>query len=144
MHPKERKVPLFRWDNIHFQLEGVDQEQYDSLTAENKELQEANEELKRQLTLTKDYAPRIEDIKKTARELLKTYNSGYSQKSLENNLSKLYTYMHSTGGSDMEETDRAALAIARSIVKNARLEDDIREEYKGCLLYTSPSPRDTR
>nr|DAV84529.1 MAG TPA: hypothetical protein [Caudoviricetes sp.] len=122
-------------DSVRFQLEDVDQEQYDSLTAENKELQEANEELKRQLTLTKDYAPRIEDIKKTARELLKTYNSGYSQKSLENNLSKLYTYMHSTGGSDMEETDRAALAIARSIVKNARLEDDIREEYKGIISH---------
>lgn len=122
-------------DSVRFQLEDVDQEQYDSLTAENKELREANEELKRQLTLTKDYAPRIEDIKKTARELLKTYNSGYSQKSLENNLSKLYTYMHSTGGSDMEETDRAALAIARSIVKNARLEDDIREEYKGIISH---------
>lgn len=122
-------------DGVRFQLEDVDQEQYDSLTAEYKELQEANEELKRQLTLTKDYAPRIEDIKKTARELLKTYNSGYSQKSLENNLSKLYTYMHSTGGSDMEETDRAALAIARSIVKNARLEDDIREEYKGIISH---------
>ena len=79
-------------DSVRLQLEDVDQEQYDSLTAENKELREANEELKRQLTLTKDYAPRIEDIKKTARELLKTYNSGYSQKSLENNLSKLYTY----------------------------------------------------
>ena len=122
-------------DSVRLQLEDVDQEQYDSLTAENKELREANEELKRQLTLTKDYAPRIEDIKKTARELLKTYNSGYSQKSLENNLSKLYTYMHSTGGSDMEETDRAALAIARSIVKNARLEDDIREEYKGIISH---------
>lgn len=122
-------------DSVRFQLEDVDQEQYDSLAAENKELREANEELKRQLTLTKDYAPRIEDIKKTARELLKTYNSGYSQKSLENNLSKLYTYMHSTGGSDMEETDRAALAIARSIVKNARLEDDIREEYKGIISH---------
>lgn len=122
-------------DSVRFQLEDVDQEQYDSLTAENKELREANEELKRQLTLTKDYAPRIEDIKKTARELLKTYNSGYSQKSLENNLSKLYTYMHSTRGSDMEETDRAALAIARSIVKNARLEDDIREEYKGIISH---------
>lgn len=120
-------------DSVRLQLEDVDQEQYDSLTAENKELREANEELKRQLTLTKDFVPRTRDIEKTAREILRTYHSGYSQKSLENNLSKLYNYMKSTAGANMTEVDEAAQAIARSVVRNARLKDEVREEFKMVL-----------
>lgn len=120
-------------DSIRFQLEDVDQEQYDSLTAENKELREANEELKRQLTLTKDFVPRTRDIEKIAREILRTYHSGYSQESLENNLSKLYNYMKSTAGANMTEVDEAAQAIARSVVRNARLKDEVREEFKMVL-----------
>ena len=120
-------------DSVRLQLEDVDQEQYDSLTAENKELREANEELKRQLTLTKDFVPRTRDIEKTAREILHTYHSGYSQESLENNLSKLYNYMKSTAGANMTEVDEAAQAIARSVVRNARLKDEVREEFKMVL-----------
>ena len=52
------------------QLEDVDQSvetdrEADQILKENQELREANEALKKQLTLTKDYGPRMEDIKRT-------------------------------------------------------------------------------
>ena len=133
--PKER---LLR----RLQLEDVDQNvesdrETDQILKENQELREANEALKKQLTLTKDYVPRMEDIKRTANKLLRDYNSKYSKDTLIKNLSSLYNYMHSYEeggyGQSMGEINRAAQAIARSIVQNASLKDEIGDEYKNVL-----------
>lgn len=133
--PKER---LLR----RLQLEDVDQNvesdrETDQILKENQELREANEALKKQLTLTKDYVPRMEDIKRTANKLLRDYNSKYSKDTLIKNLSSLYNYMHSYEeggyGQSMGEINRAAQAIARSIVQNASLKDEIGDEYKTVL-----------
>lgn len=133
--PKER---LLR----RLQLEDVDQNvesdrEADQILKENQELREANEALKKQLTLTKDYVPRMEDIKRTANKLLRDYNSKYSKDTLIKNLSSLYNYMHSYEeggyGQSMGEINRAAQAIARSIVQNASLKDEIGDEYKNVL-----------
>ncbi len=133
--PKER---LLR----RLQLEDVDQNvesdrETDQILKENQELREANEALKKQLTLTKDYVPRMEDIKRTANKLLQDYNSKYSKDTLIKNLSSLYNYMHSYEeggyGQSMGEINRAAQAIARSIVQNASLKDEIGDEYKNVL-----------
>lgn len=124
------------------QLEDVDQSvetdrEADQILKENQELREANEALKKQLTLTKDYVPRMEDIKQTANKLLQDYNSKYSKDTLIKNLSSLYNYMHSYEeggyGQSMGEINRAAQAIARSIVQNASLKDEIGDEYKNVL-----------
>lgn len=124
------------------QLEDVDQSvetdrEADQILKENQELREANEALKKQLTLTKDYVPRMEDIKRTANKLLRDYNSKYSKDTLVKNLSSLYNYMHSYKeggyGQSMGEINRAAQAIARSIVQNASLKDEIGDEYKNVL-----------
>lgn len=124
------------------QLEDVDQSvetdrEADQILKENQELREANEALKKQLTLTKDYVPRMEDIKRTANKLLQDYNSKYSKDTLIKNLSSLYNYMHSYEeggyGQSMGEINRAAQAIARSIVQNASLKDEIGDEYKNVL-----------
>lgn len=124
------------------QLEDVDQSvetdrEADQILKENQELREANEALKKQLTLTKDYVPRMEDIKRTANKILQDYNSKYSKDTLIKNLSSLYNYMHSYEeggyGQSMGEINRAAQAIARSIVQNASLKDEIGDEYKNVL-----------
>lgn len=124
------------------QLEDVDQSvetdrEADQILKENQELREANEALKKQLTLTKDYVPRMEDIKRTANKLLRDYNSKYSKDTLIKNLSSLYNYMHSYEeggyGQSMGAINRAAQAIARSIVQNASLKDEIGDEYKNVL-----------
>lgn len=124
------------------QLEDVDQSvetdrEADQILKENQELREANEALKKQLTLTKDYVPRMEDIKRTGNKLLQDYNSKYSKDTLIKNLSSLYNYMHSYEeggyGQSMGEINRAAQAIARSIVQNASLKDEIGDEYKNVL-----------
>lgn len=124
------------------QLEDVDQSvetdrEADQILKENQELREANEALKKQLTLTKDYVPRMEDIKRTANKLLQDYNSKYAKDTLIKNLSSLYNYMHSYEeggyGQSMGEINRAAQAIARSIVQNASLKDEIGDEYKNVL-----------
>ena len=137
-----RKEAINSLDGIRFQLEDVDQNvetdrEADQLLKENQELREANEALKKQLTLTKDYVPRMEDIKRTANKLLRDYNSKYSKDTLVKNLSSLYNYMHSYEeggyGQSMGEINRAAQAIARSIVQNASLKDEIGDEYKNVL-----------
>lgn len=124
------------------QLEDVDQSvetdrEADQILKENQELREANEALKKQLTLTKDYVPRMEDIKRTANKLLRDYNSKYSKDTLIKNLSSLYNYMDSYEeggyGQSMGAINRAAQAIARSIVQNASLKDEIGDEYKNVL-----------
>ncbi|CCY12070.1 putative uncharacterized protein [Clostridium sp. CAG:81] len=137
-----RKEAVNSLDGIRFQLEDVDQNvesdrEADQILKENQELREANEALKKQLTLTKDYVPRMEDIKRTANKLLRDYNSKYSKDTLIKNLSSLYNYMHSYEeggyGQSMGEINRAAQAIARSIVQNASLKDEIGDEYKNVL-----------
>lgn len=138
----EKLVKTLEYDGIRFQLEDVDQNvesdrEADQILKENRELREANEALKKQLTLTKDYVPRMEDIKRTANKLLRDYNSKYSKDTLIKNLSSLYNYMHSYEeggyGQSMGEINRAAQAIARSIVQNASLKDEIGDEYKNVL-----------
>lgn len=137
-----RKEAVNSLEGIRFQLEDVEQnvetdQETDRILRENQELREANEALKKQLTLTKDYTPRMEDITKTANKLLRDYHSKYSKETLVKNLSSLYNYMHSYEeggyGQSMGEINRAAQAIAGSIVKNATLKDDVADEYKNVL-----------
>lgn len=137
-----RKEAVNSLEGIRFQLEDVEQnvetdQETDRILRENQELREANEALKKQLTLTKDYTPRMEDITKTANKLLRDYHSKYSKEILVKNLSSLYNYMHSYEeggyGQSMGEINRAAQAIARSIVQNASLKDEIGDEYKNVL-----------
>lgn len=137
-----RKEAVNSLEGIRFQLEDVEQnvetdQETDRILRENQELREANEALKKQLTLTKDYTPRMEDITKTANKLLRDYHSKYPKETLVKNLSSLYNYMHSYEeggyGQSMGEINRAAQAIAGSIVKNATLKDDVADEYKNVL-----------
>ena len=80
--------------DVRFQLDDFDTViDIEEVMRENSELKDINEKLKRQMQLTRSYKPRQEDVSKFAGKLLKDYNSSYSRKKLEENLSKLYEYM---------------------------------------------------
>ena len=80
--------------DIRFQLDDFDTViDIEEVMRENSELKAINENLKQQMQLTRSYKPRQEDVSKFAGKLLKDYNSSYSRKKLEENLSKLYEYM---------------------------------------------------
>lgn len=122
-------------ESLKHQLKNVDEDiNYKEILKRNKELMEINRELERQLELTKDYAPRKEDIKKVARKLLKDYNSKYSQEILEENLSNLYEYMHNSYRVDWQEVTDAATAIAKAVLnKSENMDTELTERYKDVL-----------
>lgn len=122
-------------ESLKHQLKDVDEDiNYQEILKRNKELMEINRELERQLELTKDYAPRKEDIKKVARKLLKDYNSKYSQEILEENLSNLYEYMHNSYRVDWQEVTDAATAIAKAVLnKSENTDTELTERYKDVL-----------
>lgn len=124
-------------EGVKFQLDGVDSNRdVDLLIKENEELKAANEYLGKQLTLTKDYEPRMEDIRKVAGKILKKYNSKYSKDTLEKNLSRLYNYIRNSENVDGEEVTRAATALGRSIIEKAQIEDStMKEAYQDVLSY---------
>lgn len=135
---------------FRYQLKNVDDDiDYKSLLKENKELADINRELARQLTLTKDYMPRKEDIKKVARQMIEEYQSEYPLETLEENLSRLYGYIHNSYQADWEEVTDAAVSIARSVlnqskVKNTELADHYRDVLKTVRTTKISLPRENR
>ncbi|MFR6332954.1 MAG: hypothetical protein ACLUOI_32075 [Eisenbergiella sp.] len=104
------------------------------LVQENQSLREANEYLEKQLTLTKDYQPRKDDIEKIAGKMLKAFNSTYKKETLVKNLSRLYEYIRSSDHIDGREVTEAATSIARSILNQSQqLDTEMVDKYKGAL-----------
>ena len=117
-----------------FQLEDVDAIDVSELVQENQSLREANEYLEKQLTLTKDYQPRKDDIQKVAGKMLKDFNSTYKKETLFKNLSRLYEYIRSSDHIDGREVTAAATSIARSILNQSQqIDTEMVDKYKGAL-----------
>lgn len=132
-----RKEAVNSVEGIRFQLDEFDVYiDVEDLIEENTRLQEVNKKLSEQLVLTKKYKPRREDISKFAGEILKTYNSSYSKKTLTDNLSRLYEHMRNTDRLDMNEVSKVAADIGRGILNKARQEDTEDTKYNEKLLST--------
>ena len=117
-----------------FQLEDVDAIDVSELVQENQSLREANEYLEKQLTLTKDYQPRKDDIQRIAGKMLKDFNSTYKKETLVKNLSRLYEYIRSSDHIDGREVTEAATSIARSILNQSQqMDTEMVNKYKGAL-----------
>lgn len=106
----------------------------EALVKENAELKQINESLAKQLTLSRDYLPRNEDIRRISGKLLKEYNSTYSKEILEENLSKLYAYIHDSEQVDGAEVTETATAIARAVLNKAEVKDvELANAYRDIL-----------
>lgn len=120
--------------NIRFQMKDVDQADVDGIIRENEQLRQMNEYLTQQMTITKDYQPRKDDISKVAGKLLKEYESTYNRKNLEGNLSRLYEYIRSSEQIDGEEVSKAAADIAKAILTKSEKKDTaLYDQYKDVL-----------
>lgn len=132
-----RKEAVNSVEGIRFQLDEFDAYiDVEDLIEENTRLQEVNKKLSEQMVLTKKYKPRREDISKFAGEMLKKYNSSYSQKTLTDNLSRLYEHMRNTDRLDMNEVSKVAADIGRGILNKARPADTEDTKYNEKLLNT--------
>lgn len=122
-------------EKLRYQLKNVDENvDIEALVKENAELKQINESLAKQLTLSRDYVPRKEDIRKISGKLLKEYNSTYSKETLEENLSKLYAYIHDSEQVDGAEVTKTATAIARAILNKAEVKDtELANAYRDIL-----------
>lgn len=98
---------------------------------ENQNLKESINYLQQQLTLTKGYTPRRDDIEHIAGNLLKTYNSDYKKDTLVKNLSRLYEYIRSSEQIDGKEVTEAATAIAKGILNQSKqIDTEMVDKYK--------------
>lgn len=121
--------------DIRYQMKDVDhQADVDGLIQENEQLRQMNDYLTQQLTITKDYQPRKEDISRVAGKILKDYESTYNRKTLENNLSRLYEYIRSADHVDGAEVSAAATDIAKAVLnKSERRNTELYDQYKNVL-----------
>lgn len=120
--------------NIRFQMREVEQADVDGIIQENEQLRQMNEYLTQQLTLTKAYQPRKDDISRVAGKLLKEYGSTYNRKTLEGNLSRLYEYIRSSEQIDGTEVSKAAADIAKAILNKSEKKDTaLHDQYKDVL-----------
>ena len=125
-----------------YQLEDVDiNVSVDVLLDENRTLREANEYLTKQLTLTKDYKPREDDINKVANKLLSDYNSTMKKETLIKQLTKLYEYIRSSENIDGREVTEAATAIAKTVLNNSKQKDtELADRYRTVLKDIKETP----
>lgn len=119
--------------NIRYQLEEVDDysDRFLELVHENDDLREANSLLQKQFELTSKDEMRQEDIRKSAKNILKEYNSSYNSSVLERNMTKLFEYIRSADQVDGKEVAEVASDIARSVLKQSQQTDsELTESYK--------------
>ncbi len=131
-----------------FQLEDVDEStdsRIEQLMTENEELKKRNAYLQKQMQLTPKAEISQEDIKKTAKRLLKTYQSTYSAELLEQKLTKLYSYIRGAENPDNDAIRYASEGIAKGILNQAQQKDtalteqyrDLRRQIKNTKLTLS-------
>ena len=141
--PGARKRAVNDLKGVRFQLEDVDdyEAQINDLLHENEELRSANEMLKREFELTSKDALRQEDIHKVTGKILKKYNSGLDQGTLDRNVGKLYEYIRSSEQVDGRELSQVAADIGRSILMQSKQKDTtFTEQYKELRNYIKNSP----
>ena len=110
-------------DDVKFQLKNTDNVNINRLQNENQKLKLANDELKRQFTLTKEYLPRQQDVSKIAKEILSEYNSNYEKQTLESNLTKLFKYIQNARNVDGAEVSEITSSIAKAVLKESKTLD---------------------
>lgn len=118
------EVPeLSDFDKFRYQLKNTSDIDYDSLVDKNSKLEDANEELARQLTLTKELKPSEKAIETTVNKILKQYNSEYSKETLVENLTNLWNYIANSEEIDGEEVASITTGIAKQILKESKTVD---------------------
>lgn len=135
-----------------FQLDDVDNTSDDEIRAvieENGSLKEANENLIRQIKLTKTSGITDTQIKGVAGKILKEYKSQYNRERLENNLVKLFNYIHAVENPNAIEVAQAAANLGKGILKQSSTVDkqmqenykDLRKKIRTTKLFISEADR---
>lgn len=111
----------------------VDVEQ---LQRQCEELIEAKHELERQLTVTTEFNPRKEDIRRIANKVLRKYSSKMDKAELEDNLTKLFKYIQNNENIDGTEVSSITSGIAYKVLNASEKKNTIMEEMYSDLKNT--------
>ena len=150
--PNARREAVSGLEDVRFKLEGnedTSETDLETLIRENEKLKEANEKLKNQFKLTPKDAVREADIARIARGILKEYNSQYSSKKLQEQMTRLYKYIRNSEDVDMNETARVAAEIGRGVLKQSSKLDtafaaqyrDLRDQIRNTKIELSQADR---
>ena len=134
--PNARREAVSGLEDVRFKLDGnedASETDLETLIRENEKLKEANEKLKNQFKLTPKDAVREADIARIARGILKEYNSQYSSKKLQEQMTRLYKYIRNSEDVDMNETARVAAEIGRGCAETV-------EQTRYCFRGAVPRP----
>lgn len=121
------------YQKLRYQLEDIEDYQgvYLELLYENEDLREGIRLMQKEFELTGKEEMRQEDIKKIARNVVKTYQSTANVEMLERNLTKFYEIIRSSDQIDGREVAEVAADIARSVLKQSRqVEEGLTQAYK--------------
>lgn len=110
--------------DIRYQLKNVDYEEYSRVLAENKQLNETVDLIRKQFDLTKDIVPNKDKLTKIARNILKKTNSTYDLDTLVYNLEALWKYTKSSEYPDINQLMDASYSMAKMILKTSKYLDD--------------------
>ena len=150
--PNARREAVSGLEDVRFKLEGNEdtaETDLETLIRENEKLKAANEKLKNQFKLTPKDAVREADIARIARSILNEYNSKYSSKKLQEQLTRLYKYIRNSEDVDMNETARVAAEIGRGVLKQSGKLDtafaaqyrDLRDQIRNTKIELSQADR---
>lgn len=129
-------------EGVRFQLNlDSSDESIEGLARENADLRAANVELTAALSSAR-FVPKKEDIRKTAKALLKETNSYMNLETAEAKLTSLYNYIHNSDYIDGEELSTVAADIAGEMIMRSKAEydpDDVRR-YTELTSYLRKTP----
>lgn len=115
--------------SVKYQLKDI--ENVDSVALkENEQLKETNAFLKKQLELTKEFAPRKGDLEKVAGKVLKTYSSKYDKATLVSNLETLFRYIQNSDHIDGADVADITSSIAKAVLnQSSQLDTTMSDNY---------------
>ena len=95
------------------------------LLKDNEKLRNANNELKRQLKLTRNYVPGKEAISQISDKFLSDTDSTYSKSDLEENLTKIFTYIGTHKGKFTGEIVDITASLAKDVLIQSSEQDNV-------------------
>lgn len=132
---------------VRFSLRNVDSdadlvlEDLAPIIEENEKLKRQNELLEQQFIVTKGHKPKVEDVTKMCKKILKKYSSDYNLDDMVSNFKNIIDISSSSKFSNYAATREALMTVAESVLKQSKNIDMVEYEQYAPLRKTLRTTR---
>ena len=132
---------------VRFSLRNVDSdadlvlEDLAPIIEENEKLKRQNELLEQQFIVTKGHKPKVEDVTKMCKKILKKYSSDYNLDDMVSNFKNIIDISSSSKFSNYAATRKALMTVAESVLKQSKNIDMVEYEQYAPLRKTLRTTR---